>query len=223
MRWTADNDQLLFLKLIETHDVSVKPQKIQYVAIGCRSLMFSPTVYVYSLDPANKNPESREAWPRDGREIPTARAISERIVKLRNTIKTASTDATSSLPASSTQTTPRKRKNVQDNGGTGSSESNGHLQGDSISKEHESARKRRRRPGTPPGFVKEELEDGSFTPFPPGFGIFGAERWGDEHFRRRIKAEERNSEGVGEEEGEGEGEGGETGTGTGERNELGRD
>ncbi|KAG0636945.1 hypothetical protein HOY80DRAFT_1138718 [Tuber brumale] len=168
MKWTADNDQLLFLKLIETHDVSVRPQKIQ------------------------------EAWPRDGREVPTARAISERIAKLRNTVKTASTGPTSFSPTSSTQTTPRKRKNVQDNSERNSSGSNGHFQGRDAGKEQEEpVRKRRGRPKAPPAFVKERLEDGSFTPFPPGLGIFGAGRLGDEP-SGRIKAAKRNSEVNGE-------------------------
>ncbi|RPA99554.1 hypothetical protein L873DRAFT_1806411 [Choiromyces venosus 120613-1] len=79
------------MKLIETHDVSVKPQNIQ------------------------------EAWPKDGREVPTARAISERIAKIRNSVKvTAASDAGLPPPAASAQTTPRKRtprkrKKVQDN------------------------------------------------------------------------------------------------------------
>ncbi|KAG0132164.1 hypothetical protein HOY82DRAFT_669536 [Tuber indicum] len=165
MKWTADNDQLLFLKLIETHDVSVRPQKIQ------------------------------EAWPRDGREVPTARAISERIAKIRNAVKTASTGTTSFSPTSSAQTTPRKRKNVQGNGGKSSSGNSGHLQGDASKGQEGPVRKRRGRPRTSAALVKEGLEDGSFTPFPPGFGIFGAERLGDDEPSRRIKAEKRNSEG----------------------------
>ncbi|CUS09978.1 unnamed protein product [Tuber aestivum] len=170
MKWSAENDQLLFLKLIETHDVSVKPQKIQ------------------------------EAWPRDGREVPTARAISERIAKLRNVVKTTSTSAASSLPASSTQTTPRKRKKVQVNGEKGSSESNGHLDGE-TGKEHEPGRKRRGPQVTPPGLAKGGLEDGSFTSSSPGFGIFGAERLGGRTFLdESFKAEKCNPG----EEGEGQ-------------------
>ncbi|KAF2798358.1 hypothetical protein K505DRAFT_333469 [Melanomma pulvis-pyrius CBS 109.77] len=52
MNWTPENDRLLLLKLVETHNLSV-----QYEAIA-------------------------KAWP-DGGTKPTARAISERFVKLR--------------------------------------------------------------------------------------------------------------------------------------------
>ncbi|KAH0610769.1 uncharacterized protein H6S33_011196 [Morchella sextelata] len=81
MKWTADNDQLLFVKLIETHDVAIKAEKI------------------------------REAWPKDGREVPTARAISERILRIRNGLKNANKgDGTGAVPGS-VPSTPRKRKN----------------------------------------------------------------------------------------------------------------
>ncbi|PUU73723.1 hypothetical protein B9Z19DRAFT_1068736 [Tuber borchii] len=162
MRWTVENDQLLFLKLIDSHEVSVKPQKIQ-----------------------------------DGREVPTARAISERIVKLRSAVRTAPAGATSSSPRS-TQTTPRRRKNVQDNGKKSPSGSNVHLLGD-ASKEQGPVRKRKRRlDTTSPAVVKEGLEGGSSASVPLGFGIFGAEGWGDEP-SRRAGTEEHNLEGEEEE------------------------
>jgi len=61
-------------------------------------------------------------------------------------------------------------------------------------------RKRKRRPDTTsPAIVKEGPEGGSSTSVPPGFGVFGAEGWGDEPPRRRAGAEKHNLEG--EEEG----------------------
>lgn len=48
---------------------------------------------------------------------------------------------------------------------------------------------------TSPAVVKEGPEGGSSMSVPPGFGIFGAEGWGDETSRRRAGAEKHNSEG----------------------------
>ncbi|KAF3311807.1 hypothetical protein TWF173_008075 [Orbilia oligospora] len=54
VKWTAENDHLLLLTLLETHSVRVDGEKI------------------------------RAAWPLNGSEIPTARAIRERITKIRS-------------------------------------------------------------------------------------------------------------------------------------------
>ncbi|KAK6351079.1 hypothetical protein TWF718_004252 [Orbilia javanica] len=54
VKWTAENDHLLLLTLLETHSVRVDGEKI------------------------------RAAWPSNGGEVPTARAIRERIVKIRS-------------------------------------------------------------------------------------------------------------------------------------------
>ncbi|RVD88455.1 uncharacterized protein DFL_002640 [Arthrobotrys flagrans] len=54
VKWTAENDHLLLLTLLETHSVRVDGEKI------------------------------RAAWPSNGSEIPTARAIKERITKIRS-------------------------------------------------------------------------------------------------------------------------------------------
>ncbi|KAK6521195.1 hypothetical protein TWF506_001420 [Arthrobotrys conoides] len=54
VKWTAENDHLLLLTLLETHSVKIDGEKI------------------------------RAAWPLNGSEIPTARAIRERITKIRS-------------------------------------------------------------------------------------------------------------------------------------------
>ncbi|KAF1959614.1 hypothetical protein CC80DRAFT_545061 [Byssothecium circinans] len=53
MNWTAENDRLLLLKLIETHGITVNAELIA------------------------------KAWPKDAPAKPTARAVKERFVKLR--------------------------------------------------------------------------------------------------------------------------------------------
>ncbi|KAF3918992.1 hypothetical protein ABW20_dc0109687 [Dactylellina cionopaga] len=53
VKWTAENDHLLLLTLLETHNIKVDGEKI------------------------------RAAWPQTAGEQPTARAIRERIVKIR--------------------------------------------------------------------------------------------------------------------------------------------
>ncbi|KAK6502984.1 hypothetical protein TWF481_008020 [Arthrobotrys musiformis] len=54
VKWTAENDHLLLLTLLETHNIKVDGEKI------------------------------KAAWPSNGGEVPTARAIRERIVKIRS-------------------------------------------------------------------------------------------------------------------------------------------
>ncbi|EPS41057.1 hypothetical protein H072_5049 [Dactylellina haptotyla CBS 200.50] len=54
VKWTAENDHLLLLTLLETHNIKVDGDKI------------------------------RAAWPQSAGEQPTARAIKERIVKIRS-------------------------------------------------------------------------------------------------------------------------------------------
>ncbi|KAB8265654.1 hypothetical protein BDV32DRAFT_144175 [Aspergillus pseudonomiae] len=88
MRWTPENDQLLLLKILETHDLSVDTKKVA------------------------------EAWPgTDSNNRPTPRAITERLVKMRQMVKAANngTDGHFSIgrgagtnPSSATAT-PRKR------------------------------------------------------------------------------------------------------------------
>ncbi|KAK2746194.1 hypothetical protein FQN57_003316 [Myotisia sp. PD_48] len=76
MRWTPENDQLLLLKIIETHELSVNAASVA------------------------------AAWPgTDGDAKPTARAISERIGKIRSMAKTNGKIAAGSAPA-----TPVSRK-----------------------------------------------------------------------------------------------------------------
>ncbi|KAF3912011.1 hypothetical protein AA313_de0209966 [Arthrobotrys entomopaga] len=61
MKWTAENDHLLLLTLLETHNIKVDGEKIQ------------------------------AAWPKSAGEPPTARAVRERIVKIRSLTGTGNT------------------------------------------------------------------------------------------------------------------------------------
>ncbi|KAF3479815.1 uncharacterized protein GIQ15_06791 [Arthroderma uncinatum] len=77
MRWTSENDQLLLIKFIETHDITVDTKKIS------------------------------EAWPATSDDNrPTPRAITERIHKIRSLAKAAaakngvSSTSTPATPAS---------------------------------------------------------------------------------------------------------------------------
>ncbi|KAI9807611.1 MAG: hypothetical protein M1825_005551 [Sarcosagium campestre] len=79
VKWTPDNDQVLLLKILETH----------------------PTISVDASAVAN-------AWPAD-REKPTARAISERLVKIR---KTAGVQLSITRAGNGTPTTSPKRKRL---------------------------------------------------------------------------------------------------------------
>ncbi|KAB8212474.1 hypothetical protein BDV34DRAFT_218847 [Aspergillus parasiticus] len=88
MRWTPENDQLLLLKILETHDLSVDTKRVA------------------------------EAWPgTDSSNRPTPRAITERLVKMRQMVKAANNGADGHFsigrgagtnPSSATAT-PRKR------------------------------------------------------------------------------------------------------------------
>ncbi|KAK6812018.1 hypothetical protein RU639_012244 [Aspergillus parasiticus] len=88
MRWTSENDQLLLLKILETHDLSVDTKRVA------------------------------EAWPgTDSSNRPTPRAITERLVKMRQMVKAANNGADGHFsigrgagtnPSSATAT-PRKR------------------------------------------------------------------------------------------------------------------
>ncbi|KAF2004368.1 hypothetical protein P154DRAFT_384459, partial [Amniculicola lignicola CBS 123094] len=53
MKWDAENDRILLLKLIETHGISINAEKIA------------------------------QAWPADAPTKPSGRAVSERFVKIR--------------------------------------------------------------------------------------------------------------------------------------------
>ncbi|KAE8140740.1 hypothetical protein BDV38DRAFT_279714 [Aspergillus pseudotamarii] len=88
MRWTPENDQLLLLKILETHDLSVDTKKVA------------------------------EAWPgTDSSSRPTPRAITERLVKMRQMVKAANNGADGHFSIgkgpganpSSAAATPRKR------------------------------------------------------------------------------------------------------------------
>ncbi|KAL4915792.1 hypothetical protein BDW62DRAFT_203388 [Aspergillus aurantiobrunneus] len=84
IKWTPEKDQLLLLRILETHDLKVDPKKV--VA----------------------------AWPTiSGQEKPTPRAITERLVRMRQIVKSTSdkdSDGHFSIGsgASSSVSTPRK-------------------------------------------------------------------------------------------------------------------
>ncbi|KZF20562.1 hypothetical protein L228DRAFT_173902 [Xylona heveae TC161] len=88
MKWTPDNDQLLLLKILETHDLTVDTKKIA------------------------------AAWPTDdGREGPTARAISERLVKIRANAKAGGAGHFAvKKPGNSKPNTPRKGRAIKAEG-----------------------------------------------------------------------------------------------------------
>ncbi|GFF35295.1 hypothetical protein IFM61606_02852 [Aspergillus udagawae] len=82
MRWTPENDQLLLLKILETHDLSVDTNKVA------------------------------SAWPgADENEKPTPRAIRERLVKMRQIVKASGSDGfTIGSKTGSETSTPKKAK-----------------------------------------------------------------------------------------------------------------
>lgn len=82
MRWTPDKDQLMFLMLLKTHNIS-----INYNAIA-------------------------EAWPADQDEKPTARAISERLIKMRKQVAASGGGSVASavVKSRSVNSTPSKPK-----------------------------------------------------------------------------------------------------------------
>ncbi|KAE8381073.1 hypothetical protein BDV26DRAFT_289775 [Aspergillus bertholletiae] len=88
MRWTPENVQLLLLKILETHDLSVDTKKVA------------------------------EAWPgSDPNSRPTPRAITERLVKMRQIVKTSNNGSEghfsigkgAATSPSGAAATPRKR------------------------------------------------------------------------------------------------------------------
>ncbi|RHZ72345.1 hypothetical protein CDV55_104519 [Aspergillus turcosus] len=82
MRWTPENDQLLLLKILETHELSVDANKVA------------------------------AAWPgTDDNEKPTPRAIKERLVKMRQIVKASGGDGFAiGVKAGSETSTPKKPK-----------------------------------------------------------------------------------------------------------------
>ncbi|RAL12068.1 uncharacterized protein BO97DRAFT_405787 [Aspergillus homomorphus CBS 101889] len=79
MRWTPEADQLLLLKILETHNLSVNSKKVA------------------------------EAWPvAEGQDGPTPRAISERLVKIRNMAGTSFSISKGNKSTTTPNTTPRK-------------------------------------------------------------------------------------------------------------------
>ncbi|KAF3921468.1 hypothetical protein ABW21_db0206453 [Orbilia brochopaga] len=80
VKWTAENDHLLLLTLLETHNIKVDGEKI------------------------------RSAWPQSAGEQPTARAIRERIVKIRSlTASPAKPPASHVNNGVKKETSPQKR------------------------------------------------------------------------------------------------------------------
>ncbi|KAL1968688.1 hypothetical protein VTN77DRAFT_1514 [Rasamsonia byssochlamydoides] len=82
MKWTTENDHILLLKILETHNITVNAAKVA------------------------------AAWPGDGDAKPTPRAVSERLVKLRQMTQTGGTTkmSISSVGGSSAPVTPRKAR-----------------------------------------------------------------------------------------------------------------
>ncbi|EFR00827.1 hypothetical protein MGYG_03831 [Nannizzia gypsea CBS 118893] len=68
IRWTSENEQMLLIKLLETHEISVDTKKIS------------------------------EAWPAENEGRPTPRAITERIQKIRALAKANAAKNGSSAP-----------------------------------------------------------------------------------------------------------------------------
>ncbi|KAF1986294.1 hypothetical protein K402DRAFT_421155 [Aulographum hederae CBS 113979] len=93
--WTAETDHILLLKILEVHNFKIDYQKV------------------------------REVWPTNRGEIPTARAISERIVKIRKlngatgtprgkTTATPTTKSDTAKASSSKTKTPASKKRKYD-------------------------------------------------------------------------------------------------------------
>ncbi|PYH49945.1 uncharacterized protein BP01DRAFT_9941 [Aspergillus saccharolyticus JOP 1030-1] len=81
MRWTPEADQLLLLKILETHNLSVNSKKVA------------------------------EAWPVSANQQgPTPRAISERLVKIRNMAGTSFSISKGSDSNTTPTATPRKSR-----------------------------------------------------------------------------------------------------------------
>ncbi|ODM15304.1 hypothetical protein SI65_09245 [Aspergillus cristatus] len=81
VKWTPENDQLLLLKILETHDLSVNTKKVA------------------------------EAWPAtDAKDKPTPRAITERLVRMRQTARASSGNA-GGFAIKSAPATPKKPRN----------------------------------------------------------------------------------------------------------------
>ncbi|KAI9699435.1 MAG: hypothetical protein M1836_003046 [Candelina mexicana] len=106
MKWTSDNDQLLLLKILETHDITVKANAIS----AAWPLIDSCPL----LSPAKKPSLTFNPLVAKDREVPTPRAITERLVSIRKqAIKngaghfTVSSSQTKGPPRSA-PTTPRK-------------------------------------------------------------------------------------------------------------------
>ncbi|KAB2575868.1 hypothetical protein DBV05_g5522 [Lasiodiplodia theobromae] len=84
MKWTPDKDQLMFMMLLKTHNIS-----INYGAIA-------------------------QAWPDDQGEKPTPRAISERLIKMRKLVSASSNgSAAAVVKPRSVNSTPSKPKPVR--------------------------------------------------------------------------------------------------------------
>ncbi|QKX62422.1 uncharacterized protein TRUGW13939_09583 [Talaromyces rugulosus] len=93
MQWTAENDNILFLKVLETNNISVN-----YNAIA-------------------------EAWPvENGKDKPTPRAISERIFRLKQKAKQKGVSVSAPSTPASGLATPRARGSARGgrSGGGGS-------------------------------------------------------------------------------------------------------
>ncbi|OJJ43248.1 hypothetical protein ASPZODRAFT_146269 [Penicilliopsis zonata CBS 506.65] len=140
MRWTADNDQLLLLKILETHNLSVDTKR---VAAAWREYPVVTVITVIILVKATDISAGSEE------EKPTPRAISERLFRMRKEIKSSGTTPDGGHfkvgKGSSGGGTPRKRNSPSNAAGTPGS----------------GKRKRGVVPKTP---VKMELDDTAVTP-----------------------------------------------------------
>ncbi|KAL4890506.1 hypothetical protein BDV59DRAFT_204221 [Aspergillus ambiguus] len=88
MKWTPENDQLLFLKILETHDFALDTKRVA------------------------------EAWPQ-GENRPTPRAITERLVRMRQMVKASPNNSDSHFSiGKGTASTPRKPRSTPKAAGT---------------------------------------------------------------------------------------------------------
>ncbi|MCJ1397945.1 hypothetical protein MMC11_001141 [Xylographa trunciseda] len=98
IKWTSENDQLLLLKVLETHSITIDTKAVS------------------------------AAWPTDKGEVPSARAITERVVKIRSLAKAtgggtfsvkssqSKSPSATKMKASITPITPKKPRVKKENG-----------------------------------------------------------------------------------------------------------
>ncbi|WEW56384.1 hypothetical protein PRK78_001827 [Emydomyces testavorans] len=110
IKWTPENDQILLLKILETHDLTVDTKKV------------SEAWRMYPIPPLSQNASrqthlTQSPAKTDANAIPTARAITERLFKIKKSAKESINGmaTTPKKPPTSAKTTPstasaRKRK-----------------------------------------------------------------------------------------------------------------